>query len=183
VGWDNYQNSYQYQIKGFSEEWQHLDISKPITFSRLPAGDYTLLIRSNGESLTEKNEPFWSLHISISPPWWQTNLFYLILSAVILLILFCLSRYTKNYYKKRQLQRLEEIEKKRRKTTQGKRKFFAGLSHDLLTPFSLIIDPVKDLMRDRNMNEDSRKKLEIISKNATFLSDISIPSSISNGRN
>ncbi len=173
VGWDNYQNSYQYQIKGFSEEWQHLDISKPITFSRLPSGEYTLLIRSNGESLAKRSDPFWSLHISILPPWWQTNLFYLILSAAILLILFSLSLYTKNYYKKRQLQRLEEIEKKKKEELlKEKESFFAGLSHDLLTPFSLIIAPVKDLMRDRNMNEDQQEKLEIISKNATFLSDI-----------
>jgi signal transduction histidine kinase/ligand-binding sensor domain-containing protein/DNA-binding response OmpR family regulator len=173
VGWDNYQNSYQYQIKGFSEKWQHLDISKPITFSLLPSGDYTFLIRANGESLAERSDPFWSLHISISPPWWKTNLFYLILSAVILLILSGLSLYTKNYYKKRQLQRFEEIEKKKKEELlKEKESFFAGLSHDLLTPFSLIIAPVKDLMRDRNMNDDQQEKLEIISKNATFLSDI-----------
>lgn len=173
VGWDNYHNSYQYQIKGFSEDWQYLDISKPITFSQLPPGDYTLLIRLNNASLTQDNEPLWSLHIEITPPWWRTNLFYMILSSVIFLSLLSLFFTIKNYYKKRQLQKLEEIEKKKKEELlQEKESFFAGLSHDLLTPFSLIIAPISDLMRDKGMNEDQREKLEIISKNATFLSDI-----------
>ena len=31
IGWDNYHNSYQYRIKGFTEDWQYLDLAKPIT--------------------------------------------------------------------------------------------------------------------------------------------------------
>lgn len=173
VGLGNYENSYQYRIKGFSENWQHFDISKPLTFSQLPPGDYTLLIRSNSEILTEINDSLYSLQISVSPPWWKTKLFYFFFFAAILLLLYSIFLYTKNYYKKRQLQRLEEIEKKKKdELLKEKESFFAGLSHDLLTPFSLILAPVKDLMRDQSMNEDQHEKLEIISKNATFLSDL-----------
>jgi len=173
VGWDNYHNSYQYQIKGFSEDWRYLDISKPITFSQLPPGNYTLLIRSNNPSQLENDDSLWSLHIEITPPWWKTGLFYLILSVIILLMLLCLFFLTKNHYKKRQIQRLAEMEKKKKEELlQEKESFFAGLSHDLLTPFSLILAPISDLMKDKDMNEDRREKLEIISKNAGFLSDI-----------
>lgn len=173
VGWDNYHNSYQYQIKGFSDDWQYLDITKPITFSQLPPGDYTLQIRLNNTSLTKKYDPLWSLHITITPPWWQTGTFYSVLLLVISLVLLGIFFIIKNYYKKRQLQRLKEIEKKKKEELlQEKESFFAGLSHDLLTPFSLIIAPVSDLIRDETMNEDQHEKLEIISKNATFLADI-----------
>ncbi|SHE99499.1 Signal transduction histidine kinase [Dysgonomonas macrotermitis] len=173
VGWDNYYNSYQYQIKGFSDDWQYLDITKPITFSQLPPGNYTLQIRLNNTSLNDKNEPLWSLHIAITPPWWQTGTFYLVLSLAIFMILLSLFFIIKNYYKKRQLQKLGEIEKKKKEELlQEKESFFAGLSHDLLTPFSLIIAPVSDMMRDETMNEEQHEKLEIISKNATFLSDV-----------
>jgi len=174
IGWENYHNSYQYQIKGFSEDWQYLDISKPITFSQLPAGNYTLFIRSNNNtSLSDQNEPLWSLHIAITPPWWQTGWFYTALSFVILFVLVTLFFLIKNHYKKRQTQRLKEIEKKKKEELlQEKESFFAGLSHDLLTPFSLIMAPISDLMRDKDINEDQHEKLEIISKNAGFLSDI-----------
>lgn len=173
VGWDNYHNSYQYQIKGFSDDWQFLDVSKPITFSQLPPGEYTLLIRPNESVSSTADKPFWSLDIVITPPWWKTNLFYLLLFSTILLILLCMFFMIQNYYKKRQAQRLEEIEKrKKEELLQEKESFFAGLSHDLLTPFSLIIAPISDLMRDKDVNEDQREKLEIISKNASYLSDI-----------
>ena len=173
IGWDNYYNSYQYRIKGFSEEWQYLDISKPITFSQLPPGDYSLSIRLNDVSKTENAEPVWSLQIAITPPWWKTGVFYVILSFLILLLLLSLAYLIKNYYKKRQSQKLKEIEKKKKEELlQEKESFFAGLSHDLLTPFSLIIAPISDLMKDKKINEDQHEKLEIISKNANFLSDI-----------
>ena len=173
IGWDNYHNSYQYRITGFSEDWQYIDISKPITFSQLPPGNYTLSIRLNDASQTEDAEPVWSLQINITPPWWETGVFYFVLSFIILLVLLSLFFVIKNYYKRRQLQKLEEIEKKKKEELlQEKESFFAGLSHDLLTPFSLIIAPISDLMKDRKINEDQHEKLEIISKNANFLSDV-----------
>ncbi len=46
------------------------------------------------------------------------------------------------------------------------------MSHDLLTPFSLIIAPANDLLRETPPEEPCREKLEIIAKNASFLSDI-----------
>lgn len=173
VGWGNFQINYQYQIKGFSENWQLFDISKPLTFSQLPPDDYILQIRSYSDVLTGNNDFLYSLKISVSPPWWRTKLFYFFLFTTILLLLYSIFLYIKNYYKKRQILRIEELEKKKKdELLLEKESFFAGLSHDLLTPFSLILAPVKDLMREQNMNEDQHEKLEIISKNATFLSDL-----------
>lgn len=173
VGWDNYQNSYQYLIKGFTEEWQYLDMYKPITFSQLPPGDYTLLIRPNTGSLDTQNETCWSLNITITPPWWKTNVFYIVLVVLIMFLLFGLFFIIKNYYKRYQVKRLQEIEKKKKEELlREKESFFTGLSHDLLTSFSLILAPVSDLIRDKDMNEDQREKLGIISKNAEFLSDV-----------
>ena len=173
IGWDNYHNSYQYRIKGFTEDWQYLDLSKPITFSQLPPGNYTLLIRPTTMVFGDRDETFWSLGIMITPPWWQTNIFYFSLVVMILLLLAGLFFIIRNYYKKRQLRRLHEIEKrKKEELLQEKESFFTGLSHDLLTSFSLILAPVSDLLRDKEMNEDQKEKLNIISKNADFLSDI-----------
>ncbi len=171
VGWDHFRNKYQYRIEGFSDSWQYFDISKPLTFSQLQPGEYTLFIRHH--EVSPENEPYWSFHIVIRPPWWQTWWFYgsLILLAFATLVITILV--IRNYYKKRQHQRLVEIEKrKKEELLQEKESFFAGLSHDLMTPFSLIIAPANDLLREKDLSEDKLEKLEIISKNASFLSDI-----------
>lgn len=173
IGWDNYHNSYQYRIEGFTEDWQYLDLSKPITFSQLPPGDYILLIRPTTMAFETQDGTFWSLRIIITPPWWQTNIFYFALVVAVLFILAGLFFIIKNHYKKRQLRRIHEMEKrKKEELLQEKESFFTGLSHDLLTSFSLILAPVSDLLRDKDMNEDQKEKLNIISKNADFLSDI-----------
>lgn len=173
IGWDNYHNSYQYRIKGFTEDWQYLDLAKPITFSQLPPGNYTLLIRPTTTPFDTQDETFWNLDIIITPPWWKTNIFYFVLVITILLLLTGLFFIIRNHYKKRQLHRFREMEKrKKEEVLQEKESFFTGLSHDLLTSFSLILAPVSDLLRDRGMNEEQKEKLNIISKNADFLSDI-----------
>jgi len=171
IGWDYYHNKYQYHIIGFSDSWQYLDIDKPLTFSQLHPGNYTLSIRQYN-TFTE-NEPCWNLQITVRPPWWQTPWFYLLQIVSIVSILTVVFFMVKNYYKKRQRQRLLEIEKrKKEELLQEKESFFAGLSHDLLTPFSLIIAPANDLLRQKNLTVDQTEKMEIISKNASFLSDI-----------
>ena len=53
-----------------------------------------------------------------------------------------------------------------------KESFITGLSHDLLTSFSLIKAPVCDLKRDASLGIDQREKLDVISKNADFLSEM-----------
>jgi signal transduction histidine kinase/ligand-binding sensor domain-containing protein/DNA-binding response OmpR family regulator len=171
VGWDHFRNQYQYRIKGFSDEWQYFDISQPLTFSQLRPGTYTLFIRRHGVS--SEHEPYWHFHITVRPPWWQTFWFYGFAMLFMAVGLMAGMLAVKNRYKNRQAQRLSEIEKrKKEELLQEKESFFAGLSHDLLTPFSLIIAPTKDLLRENDLTEDKREKLEIISKNAAFLSEL-----------
>jgi len=164
-----WKTKFQYRIDGFSDSWQYLDINTPITFSQLTPGEYVLQVRSyNGN---EQVAPCWSMNLSVSYPWWQTGWFYsaLVFAGILFIVLAILT--IKQYYKKRQQQRLREIEKKKKEELlQEKESFFAGLSHDLATPFSLILAPANDLLRDEKTESSVREKLEIIGKNATFLS-------------
>ncbi|MDR2057719.1 MAG: response regulator [Dysgonamonadaceae bacterium] len=170
VGWDYYCNKYQYRISGFSNSWQYLDITKPLTFSQLPPGEYTLSIRPY--DVFSENESVWNLQMKILPPWWQTGGFYVLSAILIILSLITMFFVIKNYYKRRGQQRSLEMEKKKKEELlQEKESFFAGLSHDLLTPFSLIIAPANDLLRE-NLQGEKREKVEIIAKNAGYLSDI-----------
>jgi signal transduction histidine kinase/ligand-binding sensor domain-containing protein/DNA-binding response OmpR family regulator len=171
TGNNTLKSHYQYRIGGFSKLWENFEMSNPITISQLPPGDYTLEIRKyKGESSLE---PIWSMNLVISPPFWKTIGFRLFEVFVILslAIIFVLSIQKK--YKKRLLSRLNAARKEQElELLKEKESFFMGLSHDILTPFTLILSPAKDLFADRSIAKENKKKVEVILKNANFLSDM-----------
>jgi signal transduction histidine kinase/ligand-binding sensor domain-containing protein/AraC-like DNA-binding protein len=171
TGTNFYENRYQYRIQGFSDSWQYLDLSYPISFSQLVPGSYTLEIRPY-DGITA-HPVCWKMGIIVTPPWWKTGWFYLLLVAFFALLAGFILYFILQRYKKRQMKRLAEIEQqKKEELLHEKESFFAGLSHDLLTPFSLIVAPANDLLRESDPDDPRREKLEIITKNASFLSDI-----------
>ncbi|WP_321332247.1 two-component regulator propeller domain-containing protein [uncultured Bacteroides sp.] len=171
TGTDFYNNKYQYRIRGFSENWQYLNLSYPISFSQLTPGTYVLEIREY-DGFTDK-PVCWSMDITVIPPWWNTGWFYTLLVIFIAIILGLAAYIVLQRYKRQQMRRLHKIERlKQEELLREKESFFAGLSHDLLTPFSLIMAPANDLLRESTKEDPQREKLEIIAKNASFLSDI-----------
>src|SRR3989339_195021 len=171
TGWDFFKNKFQYRLKGFSDSWQYLDLANPIIFSHFNPGEYSLEIRKYDSD--EKAPISWSMQLTITPPWWKTTWFYLLITLMALIVASVVTFAFINYYKKRHILRLKAIEKqKEEELLKEKESFFTGLSHDLLTPFSLILAPVNDLLRENQLEDNQKEKLEIISKNTTFLSDI-----------
>ncbi|MDD4499799.1 MAG: ATP-binding protein [Bacteroidales bacterium] len=171
VGWNNFKNHYQYKIEGFSQNWQLLDVDKPIIFSQLQPDNYKLIIKRFDASETEA--PLLTLGIIVIPPWWRTGWFYILLIVAILVSVVGLLFFIINYYKKREIVRLAEIEKKKKEEILlEKESFFAGLSHDLLTSFTLIIAPVGDLLKAKELVPENMEKVQIIYKNAVYLSDV-----------
>jgi signal transduction histidine kinase/DNA-binding response OmpR family regulator/ligand-binding sensor domain-containing protein len=171
TGWDFYKNEYQYRIKGFSEKWQYLDLSYPITFSQLNPGEYKIEVRKY--DAREDSPVCWSMDMTIVPPWWKTIWFFVFSLLLVLAAAFVTVILLLKYMRRRQKQRLMAVEKKKEdELLREKESFFTGLSHDLLTPFSLILAPVNDLVRESDPDDPKREKLEIIRKNTSFLSDI-----------
>lgn len=173
VGANTYHGNYQYKIEGFSEKWQFLDLSQPLTFSQLPPGHYRLCIQSTSPADLETKGYLYQLEIIITPPWWKTTTFMvfalLLMVAVLVVVYFMIRR---NYRKRQQIHfaRLEKAKKE--EILREKDSFLSGLSHDLLTSCSLILAPVKDLLRDATVTHEQKEKLSIVSKNADYLSEL-----------
>ncbi len=171
TGFGFYKKRYQYMIAGYTDQWQMLDITSPITFSRLPHGDYSLLIADQEEPDPHGNCR--KLDITVVPPWWQKPLAYFFFFLLILLSFILVTILIARYYRKRQKTRLFQIEKtKKEELLREKESFFTNLSHDLLTPLSLIVAPAKDLLKEDGFSDDHKEKLGIIHKNAGFLSEV-----------
>lgn len=139
---------YQYRVnKG---PWTTTDdYSNSVTFNRLPYGDYTIDVRamSNGRAIA----PVKRVMVSVAPPWYlTTDAFVVYFLAAILAVAAAVF-----YYGRRKQRELEE----------AKMQFLINATHDIRSPLTLIISPLKKL-RQRITDPESQRDLETIERNA-----------------
>ncbi|MEM6298532.1 MAG: ATP-binding protein, partial [Bacteroidota bacterium] len=149
---------------------------REISIGQLAFGEYTLEIRSTSqhdEANTLKLQVIWY------PPFYRTNLFYLLVSITLLAALFIWFYQRQRAYRRNQklleaeVQRqtaqiredkelIEEQTEQLKELDKAKSRFFANISHELRTPLSLIIGPITEL-RQRLKGEESQKEaLELL---------------------
>jgi PAS domain S-box-containing protein len=80
-------NQYAYQMEGFDKDWIYSGNRREVTYTNLNPGEYIFRVKgSNNDGIW--NEEGTSLRITITPPYWQTLWFRLILVAVLSGIVF-----------------------------------------------------------------------------------------------
>jgi signal transduction histidine kinase/ligand-binding sensor domain-containing protein/CheY-like chemotaxis protein len=104
-------NKYAYKLEGFDTDWIYVDAERKVTYTHLNHGSYVFRVKGCN------NDGYWneegaSLRIRITPPWWETWLFRLLLIslAIVLLILFY---YTNVSRIRRKNEMLERVVKQR----------------------------------------------------------------------
>jgi len=93
--YNNSDNEYRYKLEGFNENWIQLGNNHSVTFTNLSPGDYKLIINgSNNDGLW--NDKGKSLFVEVTPPWWRTNIAYVIYLITFFGLLFGLRRFEIN---------------------------------------------------------------------------------------
>ncbi|RNL87055.1 hybrid sensor histidine kinase/response regulator [Sinomicrobium pectinilyticum] len=162
---------YFYKMEGLDQDWYALGKNHAITFTQLPAGDYTLKIRSqNSDGLQGKTI---SLHIKILPPPWFSWWAYLIYILVILLVTLWIVRQYHRYSKSISARELAIMKSRKEKEVfQSKIDFFTNVAHEIRTPLSLIRAPLEKLSNTERLNEKASYYLDIMNKNTSRLLDL-----------
>ncbi len=130
-----------------------------ISFSNLAPGKYNFRVKAKDyNSYSDERK----LSVTIHPPWYMTSwakLFYLLI-AVLLIYLAILE--ARQRYRSRQKmiehQHAEEI-------NEAKLQFFINIAHEIRTPMSLVISPLKRLMTS-DSNVERLASYKIIHRNA-----------------
>ena len=136
---------FQYRIKDIDDNWKSFEYGRPLSvYNQIPQGNHILEIRAtttNGE-WSEPNA--YVIHKSPAwyETWWAYSLYILIVCAGVLILYL--------YFKKRITEknemRLAQLDKKNtEELTEMKLKYFANISHDFLTPITIISCLVDDI--------------------------------------
>ncbi|MBU2914449.1 hybrid sensor histidine kinase/response regulator [Reichenbachiella agariperforans] len=112
-----------------------------VTFSNLSPGSYQFRVRS--KDYNTLSEPK-TLSIQIHPAWYLSGwakILYSITTALILWIIYFLLRQRLEIRKKMKAQQQDQ------KINQAKLEFFINISHEIRTPITLIINPLRKLIK------------------------------------
>jgi signal transduction histidine kinase/ligand-binding sensor domain-containing protein len=175
-------NLFSYKLEGVNTDWITVPYTQnSVTYSNLSPGEYNFLIKSTN------NHGAWSenitrLHISITPPFWRTSWFRLMIIALIIAIVWGYVKIKEfNYLKEKKKlelivsERTAEIVVKNEKleiqteellkANDVKNKFFNIIAHDLKNPVSSIVQLIE--LEKENFDVFSREQqLEILQSTA-----------------
>lgn len=156
-------NKYAYMMDGLDAGWNNTNFEgRTVNYSHIPPGRYTLRLKASNSSDVWNEAPL-ALSIRVKPhpamSWWAI----LIYSVVFMAILITIYLFLINNYKIKQAYEIEKIERiKEENINQFKFRFFTNISHELLTPLSVLSFSVEDLISKRILDNE---RLQIMERN------------------
>ncbi|MCC8188593.1 MAG: response regulator [Bacteroides sp.] len=155
---------YAYMVEGMNADWIYTRESY-ISFTNLRSGKYLLKIKAaNSDGLW--NEHPETLLIVIHPPFWASNLAYVLYSLLfIALCCYFIWQGKRKNAEKLRIQRIEMEAERQHTLDELKLRFFTNISHDFRTPLSLVITPVEKMLEEYE-NTEVAEKLKTVHRNA-----------------
>ena len=138
--------NYAFKLEGIDNDWVYIRNNRQFTvYSHLKKGTYTFLVKATDEN-RQWSSLITTLKIVRTPAVYETGWAYLIYTLTILAFFYFLTRVAMNRIKLRNELRIAQIEKeKSEEITQTKLKYFTNISHDLLTPLTIISCLIDDI--------------------------------------
>ena len=139
-------NQYAFRLDGFDADWQHTDASKRFAYyNNLKSGTYTFYVKSsNSNGIWDENVQ--TVKVVILPPPWKTWWAYTLYIIVLVGIVWYIYRIIRNRIRLRNALHLREMEQaKSEEINHAKLQFFTNITHELLTPLTIISASVDEL--------------------------------------
>ncbi len=161
---------YTYKLKYFDDNWIMSHHNRVATYTNIPPGDYVFEVKA-GDKIGEWNIPSKSISITISKPWWQHWIAYIIYFSLLIALAIWANRWI---ILRNDLIREKLNHKKENEMHDLKLDFYTKMSHEIQTPLTLIGGPIEDMLLKAKQNENLLlyQRLKIISNNVKRLSKI-----------
>lgn len=151
-------SQYMFILEGLEEKWNTIKNGNVASYSYVKPGKYVFKVKGSNNDGVWNNTPA-VLEIVVLPPFWKSDLAYVIYVLLCILIIYAIIHYRVAIVKQMHLAELNQM----------KLQFFANISHEFRTPLSLIISPVENLFAHALNNKEIKYQLELIYKNANRL--------------
>ncbi|OQP57061.1 hypothetical protein A3860_10870 [Niastella vici] len=161
---------YAYFLQGWDKDWNYSGNVRNINYNNISEGTYWLRIKStNAEGVWNTREA--TIKIIVLPPWYRTWWAYALYLAIVSSLIYMYYRYRARQAKLEYEIKLAHINAEKEKEINEKRhSFFTNISHEFRTPLTLIINPIKDMLRESGEGEPlPGKDLGIVYRNARRL--------------
>lgn len=160
--------SYAYFLEGWDKDWNYSGTLRSVNYTHLKEGTFKLYIK-NTDADGEWSAKQMILKIIVLPPWYRSWWAYLIYCAMAFSVVYIYLRYKTSQTRLEYEVKIAHLEtEKEKELNEKKLAFFTEMSHEFRTPLTLIINPIKDMIRSENQREHA-ESLNIVYRNASRL--------------
>lgn len=148
-------NRYAYRLQNFDRDWQYTDADRRFAYyNNLPSGTYTFQLKATNEN-GEWSGYVREFTVVVLPPFWATWWAYLFYIWYWYWLLVSFYRTIKKRILLQNALRLREMEKaKAEELNHAKLQFFTNITHELLTPLTIISATVDELKTQAPSHND-----------------------------
>lgn len=168
LGYENpMQQTYAYKLHGIDDKWQYSNsMHRFAYYNNLPPGTYTFELKAtNSNGVWNSREE--TLDITILPPPWKTWWAYLLYTLFVIITIYWVYRTVCNRMNLQNELQLRDIEKtKSEELNHAKLQFFTNITHELLTPLTIISAAIDEL---RIASPDHQKQYSVMMNNINRL--------------
>ncbi|MBS1652298.1 MAG: SpoIIE family protein phosphatase [Bacteroidetes bacterium] len=140
--------NYQFMLKGLDENWGPVTTKNEVTYSSLPPGEYTFILKAqNNDGLWNKKNIEYSF--VINPPWYKTWWFY---SICVIVVLGSITSYNKIKTKKlvADRERLEQVVNVRTKELREEKEKVELINKEVTSQKALIEEKQNEIISSIN---------------------------------
>jgi signal transduction histidine kinase/DNA-binding response OmpR family regulator len=135
--------SYSWIMEGLSEGWSVPSEQDFISFTNVPPGKYTFRVKAANRDGAWG--PVRVLRVSIAPPWYATNLAYIIYALLAVALMVALGNLVSILIQKRNAE--EQIA------------FFSNITHEIKTPLSILLSTLESSANKQEATSAGSEKL------------------------
>ncbi|MFD2037166.1 two-component regulator propeller domain-containing protein [Belliella marina] len=167
-----HKSKFLYKMQGFDKDWIAPQGQFSASYTNLSPGDYKFLVKTYDPQYQD-NFVEASIDIKINPPFYKTNLAYFLYAIIVLALIISI-----NYiylYRTRLIDQLVLEKKSKDQMAQAnnqKLEFFTNVSHEFITPLSIITGTLEGLMENSKLPKSLFNRIQIAYKSSNRLKNL-----------